>query len=350
MEDIRGFEIKFFSFGLAVIALVVGAIFLPYLSPLLMAATFAIVFEPLHRKIMSIFRIGTGLSAFLTVAGIIIIVLVPLSLFAIRVVAEGFNLYTVVADLGKGVIVSGQVAEFIHTKLPFIDFGMVMANAGAFLSRIVDWLFSNIVTVFSGLTVFFANTFIALIALYYFLKDGKRIRAGLLNLMPLSEHYKNEIAEKLVLAVNSVVRGSLVVALIQGVMATIGFFAFGIPSAAFWGALTVVAALVPVVGTMIIVLPAVVYLAIIGNFFPALGLAVWGIIIVGLIDNFTRPQILKRGVNIHPLAVLLSVLGGLKLFGPVGFILGPVAVSLLFALLEIYPHIVLGKQNHSENR
>ncbi|MEK7110337.1 MAG: AI-2E family transporter [Patescibacteria group bacterium] len=349
MDDIHGFEIKFFSFGLAVIALVVGAIFLPYLSPLLIAATFAIIFEPLHRKFMAIFHVGLGLGAFLVVLAIIIIVLVPLSLFAVRVVAEGFNLYTAVADSGTGVL-SGRVAEFIRTRLPFIDFGAVMANAGTLLGRVVGWFFSNIGAVFSGLTVFFANTFIALIAFYYFLKDGKRIRAVLLNLMPLSEHYKNEIAEKLVLAVNSVVRGSLVVAIIQGAMATVGFFVFGIPSAAFWGSLTVVAALIPVVGTMVIVVPAVAYLVIIGNFFPAFGLALWGIVFVGLIDNLTRPQILKRGVNIHPLAVLLSVLGGLKFFGPVGFILGPVAVSLLFALLEIYPHIVLGKKDHVENR
>jgi predicted PurR-regulated permease PerM len=134
--------------------------------------------------------------------------------------------------------------------------------------------------------------------------------------------------------------GTLFIALIQGLLAGVGFWIFGLPQPALWGTLTIITALVPVVGTALIWLPASIYLFSTGVTGMALGLFLWGAILVGSIDNFLRPKLIERYMKVHPFFILISVLGGLSLFGPLGFLLGPLVLSLILALLEIYPEFL----------
>src|SRR6185369_1295230 len=109
-----------------------------------------------------------------------------------------------------------------------------------------------------------------------------------------------------------------------------------VPHPALWGSFAVIAALIPGIGTSLIIVPGVLYLFFTSTNLYALGLFIWGVLAVGLIDNYLGPILVHRGVNIHPFLILLSVMGGLIFFGPIGFIAGPLVVALLFALLEIY--------------
>ena len=120
----------------------------------------------------------------------------------------------------------------------------------------------------------------------------------------------------------------------------VGIWIFGIPNATLWGSIAAIAALIPSVGTSLVVLPGVLYLFLFGERFAALGLMIWGMTAVGLIDNILGPHLMKRGIAIHPFFILLSVLGGLGLFGPVGFLIGPLILALLFALLDIYAKVI----------
>jgi predicted PurR-regulated permease PerM len=137
-------------------------------------------------------------------------------------------------------------------------------------------------------------------------------------------------------AVYSIFAGSIIVALVQGILTGIGFTIFGVPNPALWGSIASVAALIPGVGTALVVVPGILYLFFTGSTGYAIGLLVWGILAVSLIDNFLGPILVNRGVKIHPFLILLSVLGGLIFFGPVGFLLGPIILAFLFALLDIY--------------
>jgi predicted PurR-regulated permease PerM len=201
---------------------------------------------------------------------------------------------------------------------------------------LLRWGFTNIDSLFSKAAGFVLGAVVLLFALYFILRDGKSLKRQLVNLSPLPDRQDEQIFSKLNSAVHSVVWGSLAVGLIQGVLTGIGFAIFGVPSPALWGSVAVVAALVPGIGTALVLIPGVVYLFATGSAGMAIGLLIWGAIAVGLIDNFLGPLLINRGVKIHQFLILLSVLGGLSFFGPIGFIAGPLVLSLLFALLEIY--------------
>ena len=173
-------------------------------------------------------------------------------------------------------------------------------------------------------------------SLYYLLKDGQKLKRAAIEYSPLANIDDEMILKKLELAIGSVIKGNFTIAFIQGILAFIGFTIFGVPNAILWGAAAAVAALIPSVGTALVLLPAVALLFLSGQLFPAVGLLLWGMLAVGLIDNFLGPKLIGRGMKLHPLLVLFSVLGGLVFFGPVGFLLGPIILSLLFALLHIY--------------
>jgi predicted PurR-regulated permease PerM len=275
-----------------------------------------------------------------------VIFLTPLTFFGYRVFLEAAGVYARLAS-GGGPLVDG-VMEFLGAQFPAINVEELSGGLNAYIRDAVNWLFQNLGPVFSGLTNILTQLLISLIALYYFLKDGARIRAALLDRAPIAdERYAKEIFSRIEMTVNSVVRGSLLVAVVQGILTGIGFFLFGIPSPAFLGSFAVVTALIPIVGTAVVVLPAVAYLAVSSTVGAAAGLFVWGVVIVGLADNFLRPQLMKRDVDIHPFLILLSVVGGIKFFGPIGFLLGPIVMSLLFALLDIYSHLATGRTLHA---
>ena len=152
------------------------------------------------------------------------------------------------------------------------------------------------------------------------------------------------IFNKLALAINSVVRGNLAVAIIQGILTAVGFTIFGVPNAVLWGSVAAITALIPGIGTALVIFPAIIFLFISGEALSAFGLLLWGVMAVGLIDNFLGPKLASRGMRLHPFLILLSIFGGIGFFGPIGFLLGPIILSLLFALLEIYSLISKAKE------
>ena len=200
----------------------------------------------------------------------------------------------------------------------------------------------NLSAVFSNVAKTTLGIFIFLIALYYLFKDGLKLKEAVVAFSPLKNTDDETIFTKLSSATNSVVKGTLLIALIQGILTAIGFIIFGIPNATLWGSLATITALIPSVGTAIILLPSILYLFSIGNVFSALGLLIWGIVVVGLVDNLLRPKLIERGIRIHPFLILLSTLGGISLLGPIGFLLGPIILSLLAVLFQIY--LSLGKE------
>ena len=320
----------------------VFAIFSPYMGALFLAATFAIVFEPLYRRVLHIIPGWEGTAAFVTIIAVLLVVFIPLTTIGLRVFDETRDLYAYFTHN------SAQVSDTALTFMrKYIDplAPAASLNLGQYIQQFLLWLLQNIGPIFASVTQMITNVFLSLFALYYLLKDGPRLKRVFIAISPLADHHDEQILQNLHQTVNSVVKGSLVMAIIQGILAGIGFLIFGLPHAAFLGSLSVLAALIPFFGTTLIVVPAAIYLFTVGETVSAIGLVIWGTFVVGLADNFLRPQLMKRGVSIHPFLILLSVLGGLRFFGPIGFLLGPLVLSFLFSLLHIYPHLVLGKAN-----
>ncbi len=306
----------------------------PFLSPLILAIVFAVVFEPLNRRITRYIPIRKGLAALLTAILILIFILIPLIFLSVQIFNEAFHLYSsLLKNSGDNTV--GFIKSFIanfQKDLPFT----LDVDLKQYLRQGLSWLLEHLDYLFASLARIMLNAFVFFVALYYLLKDGPQLRKTVIAMSPLAERDTEEILRRLGLAINSVIKGSLVIAVIQGILTGIGFTFFGVPNSILWGTVAALAALIPTVGTALVVGPGVLYLFFFGDLTAAIGLLVWGVVAVGLVDNFLGPKLVERGIQIHPLLILLSVLGGIQFFGPLGFIMGPLILSLLFAVIDVY--------------
>ena len=243
-----------------------------------------------------------------------------------------------------------MVTKFLQHDFPNLQIATLNLNFNASVRQGLTWVIGNLGLLFSGLAQIFFIVFLTLFGLFYFLKDGDRLKAWLLKFVPLSGKYTEGIIHETEGVITSVVRGSLMVAVIQGIVVGLGLLIFGMPDAAFLGLLTVLLTLIPIVGTWLIVIPAIAYFFLTGHTGASIGFAIWSVVLVNIVFNVVSPQFMKRGTNIHPFIILLSVLGGLALFGPIGFLIGPFIIAFLFSLLNIYPKIILKKSSRSRPR
>jgi predicted PurR-regulated permease PerM len=311
-------------------------IFKPFLAPLALAAIFAVVLLPVYSRIAKAFRGWKGFSAFLTVLVAAVGIILPVALIGSLIVREAASVYVALAN-GTGQTYVDTAVNAISAAVPGASTYLesFSANIETYAKGGLQWILGHAGAAFSGIAGIFFSLFIFLISLFYLLKDGPGIRKALTRYSPLGEADYQAITDRLSLAINSIVKGNLSIALLQGTVSGIGFALFGVPNPVLWGAVTAIAALVPGVGTPLVLIPAIGYLFLTGSTGAAIGLIVWGVLAVGLIDNLLGPRLVGKGMQVHPLIVLLSVLGGISFFGPVGLFLGPLTVSFLFAILAV---------------
>ena len=325
---------------LAFIGLLIGVltlmffILLPYFNVFILAGTLAIIFYPLYRKITEAVK-KEWLAALMTVVLVIAIFLLPLIFFGFQILKEAGQLYADIAGDSNNAGLVTRVSDSLQKSFSAIGPG-ISFDFDQMIKQILTWMLGQIGNIFSEITQVTLGFLLSMLALYYLLKDGSKLIKTLIRISPLKDTDDQKILNTLKTAVQSVVLGSLTIAIIQGVLAGIGFYIFGVPNGAFWSAVAAIAALIPFVGTSLILAPAVAYLAIVGNFSGAFGLLLWSATAVGLIDNILTPKLIGRGVKVHPLLILFSVLGGMSFFGPIGFLAGPIVLSLAFALIEIH--------------
>lgn len=319
-------------------------IFKPFLTPLLLAAVFAVVLQPVYQRVLRLMPRYPSLASLATVFVAIVCTLVPLSFIGTQIGREAAGLYVSIAR-GEAQALAFSAAERIESTAARYVPGAegaaerFLSDASGYAQAALRWMLEHLGGAFSGVAAFFLSFFIFFAALYYLLRDGALLKKRIVELSPLADTYDEIVFGRLEKAVNSVVRGNLSIALIQGTLTAIGFALFGVPNAILLGSITAVAALIPGVGTGLVFAPVIVFMFAAGNTFAAVGLLLWGVAAVGLVDNVLGPQFIGSGTRLHPLLVLLSVLGGIILFGATGFLVGPLALALLFALLSIYMDI-----------
>ena len=320
-------------------------IFRPFLVVLAFAGVFALMLQPLYRSVLRRMSGSPGLAALGTMLLSVICILVPLMFISTQIVGDAQHLYISLSDgSGKAYLdtVFQQANDAAARYIPSVALSgtELSASVDQYIRNTLAWLIQNLGGAFGSITHFLLDFLIFLIALYYLLRDGAKFKQALIDVSPLTAAEDTIVFSRLELAVHSVIRGSLMIALIQGILTGIGFAFFGVPNSPIWGVVAAFSALIPGIGTSLVLVPGVVYLFLTGAMAPTLGLLIWSVVAVGLIDNFLGPRLVGRGMQLHPLVVFLSVFGGLAFFGPAGIFLGPLCTSLLFALLSIYQHIL----------
>ncbi|OGL69110.1 hypothetical protein A3B21_03875 [Candidatus Uhrbacteria bacterium RIFCSPLOWO2_01_FULL_47_24] len=332
-------ELYFLLILLAGIFILAFFIFKPFLYALILAIVFATVFEPVHKMALVITRERKGLAALLAAISVLIVVVAPIAFLGIQIFQEATGLYSSLIENGGATDLSHSIGDTIQSLARFSPVPIDDPDVSQYLKQGLSWLLQHLGPLFSNVAKVIMGVFVFLVALYYLFKDGRKLKAAVIALSPLQDIHDETIFNKLALAINSVVKGKLTVALVQGVLTAVGFAIFGVPNATLWGSIAAITALVPGVGTVLVLLPGIIYLFFSGETLFAVGLLLWGMTAVGLVDNFLGPKLAGQGMRLHPFLILLSVLGGVGFFGPLGFLLGPLVLSLLFALLGIYSAI-----------
>lgn len=337
MADHQKTQLYFFFLLFAAVAVVCFFIFLPYLALLILALSLAVAVEPWYHGITKFCGGHRGIGALLTMIIVAIVILTPLTFIGLQVFNESKNLYAYISN--NQAIVIEAITHKIQIAWPGFNF-----EPSAYLQQFAGSLTTNLTAIFSSTFSTFIQLLLGLVALFFFLRDGDDFLKYLVTASPLDDGYDKKIVFKLKEAINRVVRGNLLLGLIQGVVASLGFIIFGVPNPALWGSLVAFCSFVPTIGTSLITVPAIIFLFLTGHHLPALGLTIWVILVVGLIDNLLAPYIIGRGSKIHPLFLLFSIIGGVVLFGPIGILLGPLSISFFFALIEIY-HLLIQSKN-----
>jgi predicted PurR-regulated permease PerM len=306
----------------------------PFLVPVLLALVFSVFFQKWHERLSH--KTGNkSVAAVLSVLMVVCIILIPVSIISFLVFNEARDLYISLASDSAGSLyrtAENSIQQFAERLIPGIQ-----VDISAYVQSALAWLINNTGMLFSSAITLVLDVFILLIALYYLFRDGKEWRSYLIRLSPLDSSDDEQLMKRIELTINSVIRGSLIIAIIQGLLAALGFAIFGIANPALWGVVIAIASLIPGVGTGLINIPTVIILFATGDQFAAIGYLIWAVAIVGLVDNFLGPKLIEQKVKVHPFLILLSVLGGLAFFGPTGFLAGPILLVVAIELLKLYP-------------
>lgn len=329
------------------VAATIGALYLcwlmlqPFIEVLLWAIVLVIVFYPVHKRIRARVK-SPGWSALLSCMLVIVIIVVPVTLITFAVIRELTHLtQTLQANaetfldpnspyvgrafdwLGKYIDVEPfRSQQFVAERLKGIG-GVIAARTLGFVG---------------GAVGFVIEIFFVIFTMYYLFRDGESLKAVLHGLLPLEEAKGHEIIERTGEVISASIYGVLVIALIQGVLGGLAFWGLGLPSPLLWGVVMVFLSMIPVAGSFVVWVPAAIYLAVTDQWIKAVMLAVWGVVVIGMVDNFLRPKLVGKRTRLHELLIFFSVLGGLQIFGIIGLVLGPVIVAITIALLNVLRH------------
>jgi len=341
----RVVEYAFFFVLLAGAGFMVWRVLSPFISALALALIIVTICYPLYEVIeRKVYRQNKTLAAALSTLVVVVTVVLPLlfisSIFA-RELASFYQTLNTGEQLSADIYLT-NIELSIQRLIPEFEINLTEQ-----LKQSAEWFVRNIGAIFAGTVSVIFILFISLIASFYFFRDGKEFLKILIKISPLPNNEDGIILSRLALAVRSVATGVLLVSLIQGIAAAVGFTIFGIDRAVLWGAVGAILAMIPGFGTLVIMLPGIIFLFLAGSPVAAAGLLVWTITTVIVVDNIIGPYLMSRGNNLHPFIILISVLGGISTFGPIGFIVGPVIVTLFIVLLEIYNQYILKeKKSH----
>ena len=281
-------------------------------------------------------------SSLVTLIVILVIILGPFSFIVGSLVTDITDIYRTIEDKGFETISNIQshprvagIFKSIGELEMFKDFNLEQSVVNT-LKSIGKTIAEHVSGIFKNAVVLIVNFIIMCITTFFFLKDGNLLAAYIKRLLPFSESQKDKLEERVKEMVVAAIYGGLAVGVVQGTLGGVAFLAFGLPSPVFWGTAMAIFSLVPLFGCFTIWGTAGVMLLLAGSVAKGIGLLLYGMLIISSVDNIIKPIVIGGRTKLHTLLVFFSVLGGMKFFGFLGFILGPLIAALCLSLLEIY--------------
>lgn len=333
---------------LAIVTVAFIWVLLPYYGAIFWGTILAIVFAPLHRRLLAKLRGRPNLAAFTTLMIIVLMVIIPLILITGSLLQEGAAIYK---RLNTGELNLGAYFEQIMSVLPSSVHDMLTRfgvgdifslreklSAGALQGS--KFLATQAVNVGQNTFEFLIGLGIMLYLLFFLLRDGAQLARQSKQLIPLSDEHQQHLFRKFTTVVRATVKGNIVVAATQGALGGLMFWFLGIQGALLWGVLMAFLSLLPAVGAALIWVPVAVYFLVTGAIWQGIVLTLFGVLVIGLVDNILRPLLVGKDTKIPDYVILISTLGGLAVFGLNGFVIGPLFAALFIACWDLFPSAI----------
>jgi predicted PurR-regulated permease PerM len=312
----------------AILLLVLGVALVvaltPYATGLVGIPVLYTIFAPVHYWLAK--RVSTRLAATLVVAIALFLIVVPGLSFAGLVVNQA-------QQIASGVIQSPILGRLAQLRIGETNIGPRLAELGA---QVVAWIGSSAFGLIGTATRLALNITISLFGLFYLLLRPGETWQAVRPYIPFSTKNAEKLRQRFRDVTISTIIGTGLTAAIQGTLVGLGFWVAGLSNALFWGVVTMVFAILPVVGSGLVWGPGALALFLDHRYGAAIGLAAWGLVVVGNVDYLIRPMVFRRWADIHPLITLLGALAGVPYFGIVGLLIGPLALSYFFELIRMY--------------
>lgn len=314
----------------------------PFLLALFFGGLLAYICYPLYRWMAK--KINRDVSALLICLVVVIILLIPTVVLVNALVRDSYTLYINSRELlSSGVTLESCENRICDLLRQISSNPQVEYRAQESLKAITSWVIRKGTDFLMGVPKFLLNLFIVFMAMFFFLRDGDRFISKLGIYLNMQKHAYHQLISRTKDVMYAIVYGYGMVALMQGTLGAIGLWAFGISSPFFWGIVMAILSVIPFVGTSLVWGPAAVILFLKGMFadssammYMGAGLFFYGLIVVSSLDNLIRPKLVGDKAKIHPAIILLGIFGGLALLGPIGFVVGPLVLSVASIMVDTY--------------
>jgi predicted PurR-regulated permease PerM len=342
-------EKRIFIWVLIAASLAFAWVMSPFLAPILWASVLAVLSRPVYTGLLRLFPKFPNSAAVLTLLIAVLVIVLPVLLVFTSVMNEAAQLY---ADYEAGKLDVEKYLNSIEEAFPVLQrqaesFGVNLAElreqASSMVGTAANFIAKRSLNIGQNTLSFLLSTGLMLYLAFFLVRDGQKIVFWLKIAFPLDDERETKLFSKFSEVTRATVKGNLVVGLVQGALGGVIFWILGVQPVLLWAALMAVSSLIPAVGTALVWFPVSIYLFAIGDYWQALSLIAFGVLVIGTVDNILRPILVGRDTKLPDYIVLFSTLGGLALFGIHGFVVGPLIAALFFTLwhmfiLEFNPH------------
>lgn len=319
-------------------------ILLPFYGAVFWAVILAIIFAPLHRRLQILCGRRRNLAALASLGICIVLAVLPMIIILSSLVQQGTLVYE---QIRAGKLDFGLYAEQIRHALPASVLELIerysggdFANLRERLSQaalaVSQFVANRAVNIGQNTVQFMISFFIMLYLLFFLFRDGPTLARTVHNAVPLEEGRKRQLFSKFTTVVRATVKGNVIVAVTQGTLGGLIFWFFGIQAALLWGVLMAFLSLLPAVGAGLVWVPVAVYFLVTGSVWQGVVLILYGIFVIGLVDNVLRPILVGKDTKMPDYVVLISTIGGMALFGLNGFVIGPLVAALFMAAWALF--------------
>jgi predicted PurR-regulated permease PerM len=302
----------------------------PLLGYFLGAIILGFMMQPMQKKLRRV--VGDRISAFLLVIFGILVVVLPILGIGAAVIEDAGNL---AEDLEESEAINTTQIEQRLAEYTGQNFD-IETSLDSFVSTFTNTTLGGFSQIVTTLTEIAIGVTLLIFLLYYLLKDGEKFVKWLRDTTPLPSDIQNQLYARVNKTTWAVIKGHVLVAVVQGLIAGLGLAITGVPNYAFWTFIMVILGFIPIIGTVVVWLPAAAYLFAIDRSAAAIFLFLYGMVIVGLTDNILRPIAVDRGSNLHPAVIIIGVIGGVYIFGAAGLFIGPIILGIFKAVLLVF--------------